>query len=269
MPFASQKIVGSFANPLDFTGDSILGLYTAETVQRYRIGTRYETDDGRVFRYTNASATLNTDLLAQTAVAQDVAYATVAASTAIGATSLTIDVGAADGPAAGGLIAEDYLVGGYVIIFPHSENSMNRLILGNTAVATGGGECTLELDGPLNVATVVDVTHAECMASPYASVKASTTGDTARGFIGLPVVPATVGQYCWLQTWGPCWIAPQTDVGTGASNQQVVARYDGSIQAHDYTDTTYSDKQQHVGFVLSHATAGTQGAPFIMLQISP
>lgn len=261
--------LGPQASPRDFTGTAYQqGIYSAETTQRHVPGRAFLEWDGRVFKYAKASATLNTDLLAQQVTAQHMAYATVAASTAVGATELTVDFGATDGAAAGGVIAVDELAGGYAIIFPHSENSMNRGIRGNTAADGGGDEITLYLDAPLNVATVVDVTHAEAICSPYYNIKASTTGDTARGFVGLPMVPATVGQYCWVQTWGPCWIAPQTDVGTGASNQQVVARYDGSIQAHDYTDTTYSDKQQHIGFVLSHATAGTQGAPFIMLQIS-
>ena len=268
MSYSNLTIRGDIGAPKDY-GSTELGLYTAETTQRHGIGRRLVLDDGRVFRYSKAGGTLNCDLLAQQVTAQHMAYATVAKTTVIGAIELVADFGAADGAAADGVLAADELQNGYVIIFPHSANSMNRRIVSNTAVAAGGGEVTLSLDFPLNIATVVDVTHVEAICSPYYSVKASTTGDTARGFVGLPMVPATLAQFCWIQTWGPCWVAPQSDVGTGASNQQVVARYDGSIQAHDYTDTTYSDKQQHVGFVLSHATAGTQGAPFIMLQISP
>ena len=42
------------AKPHDYTGDNLLGLYTAETTQRYRIGTRDMTWDGRVFKYCKA-----------------------------------------------------------------------------------------------------------------------------------------------------------------------------------------------------------------------
>jgi len=260
--------LGPEASAMDFSGSTELGIYSLETTQRHAFGRRIITWDGRVFKYARATATLNTDLLAQQTYIQDGSYVTVAASTVIGATEIILDSGATDGIAVGGVIAENALAGGYLILFPHSENSMNRMIVGNTAVAAGGGEMTLYLDAPLNIATTVDVTHGECMASPYAYVKASTTGDVNKGFLGLPMAPAIVDQFCFLQTWGPCWIAPQTDVGSSASNQQVIARYDGSIQAHDDTDTTYSQMQQHVGFVLSHGSAGAQGAPFIMLQIS-
>ncbi len=266
--FPTTPIIGNVAGIRDLSGNYNLSQYVRDTVQRHALGRRFITDLGSVFKHWGVGGTLNTDLLAQTITAQHMAYGNVAASTSIGDTKITLDFASDDGPGANGEIAEDEAQGGTLILFPHSENSMSREIRHNTVVAAGGGEITLTLDFPLNIATVVDVTHGEFMASPYWSVKASTTGDTARGFVGLPCAPGVSGEWGWGLTWGPCWVAPQGDVGTGASNIQVVARYDGSIQAHDYTDTTYSDKQQHVGFVLSHAYAGTQGAPFIMLQIS-
>jgi hypothetical protein len=258
------------SSPLDMASatQTAYGLYVADSTQRFGFGQRFLTNDGRVFKYAKAGGTLNVDLLAQSVVAQHIAFASAPVAAAAGDTKVSITVAATDGAAAGGLVAKDELQGGYVVIFSDTVVTMLRQIVKNTAVATGGGTSILDLDFPLNAAVATADSYLEAMASPYSSIKASTTGDTARGFIGLPLVEATSGKFCWIQTWGPCWVAPQADVGTGASNIQVVARYDGSIQAHDYTDTTYSDKQQHVGFVLSHANAGTQGAPFIMLQIS-
>ena len=84
----------------------------------------------------------------------------------------------------------------------------------------------------------------------------------------MPPIPATSGQYLWVQTWGPVWIAPQPEVSVGLYNRQVVFRHDGSIDEYDYLDAM-TTKQQHCGFVLANAQAGGQGAAFIMLQIAP
>jgi len=252
------------------------GLYVADAVQRFGFGQRFLTNDGRVFKYARAGATLDVDHLAQSVVAQEIAYAAAPRAASAGDTKVSITVGASDGPSSNGALAADYLQGGYVVIFSDSVVTMLRQIVGNTVVASGGTSI-LTLDFPLNAAVATADSYLEAMASPYRSIKASTTGDTNRGFIGLPLVEATSGQHCWIQTWGPCWISPQADVGATGHSIQVVARYDGSIQEHENysagdtpTVSEYRNgvAQQHVGFVLSHATAGTQGAPFIMLQIS-
>lgn len=251
-------------------------LYTASVVKdpQYNIGDRVVLPDGRVFRYANASATLNTDFLAQHVTGQHIGYNALGASQVVGDRQVTITVTAAtEGVGGLGIIAKDELRGGHIIIFPHSENSMNRGIIGNSALAADGTSIVVYLDGALNVALDIAADHAECIASPYSSVKAAIAGDGARGFVGLPMVPATVGQYCWLQTWGPCWVAPDNghssvDLGNTIYNLQAVARYNGSVAVHDYNDAENA-LQQHVGFVLSRGAGVTQGAPFLMLQISP
>jgi hypothetical protein len=255
------------------TGQTALqGVQTQQATKNCSIGSRLVTFDGRVFRYSraNASTVLNSDLLAQTVTAQHMGYTTIAASVAAGVSQVVVDFGASDGAAGDGALAANELENGYWICFPHSENSINRLITANTAIAAGGGEVTLTLNKPLPVALVVDVDHCEAICSPYWRVKASTTGDVNKAFIGLPSLAAAVNTYFWLQTWGPCWVAPQANVGSAAHSTQVVARYDGSIQVHDNTDTSVAgDLQQHIGFVMSRGSGAAQGAPFIMLQISP
>jgi hypothetical protein len=264
--FPCEVIQGPLGRPKDFVSSDgdVLGPYTIDTIQRHRFGTRYLMCDGRVFKYGKAGATWNPDMGAHTYVGQHVAYTTVAKSTAVGAVQLKIDVAATDGAAAGGLISENELLNGHLLLFPHSSNTMLRRIEGNAAVATGGGEMLLEVDWPLNIATVVDVTHAEAMVNEYADVRNLTSG--LRAVVGIPAVPATAGTFGFLQTWGPCWVAPQAEVGDAAHDIQCVFRHDGSIDEHDYSDANVA-KQQHAGWVMSHATAGTQGAPFVFLQI--
>jgi len=135
-----------------------------------------------------------------------------------------------------------------------------------THTVTGVGEMTLTLDKPLPVALVADDDHGECMASPYLDVR--TGGGSTSSIVGVPTMVAKDGEFLWIQTWGPVWIAPQGEVSVGNNNRQVVFRHDGSIDEYDATDP-YTVKAQHAGFVLQNAREGGQGAAFIMLQISP
>ncbi|KKK77399.1 hypothetical protein LCGC14_2854030, partial [marine sediment metagenome] len=96
-------------------------------------------------------------------------------------------------------------------------------------------------------------------------------GDAYGSVAGLPATVTTVANYnLWLQTWGPCFLAPQTPIGTGslgAHNRQLTFRPDGAIDQHDYNET-YNTKAQHAGFILTYSTGGSDGPPLIMLQVS-
>lgn len=249
-------------------GESIVSLeggtpYNQDSVQKYPLGTII-TLGLRKFAYAKAYGTLNPDLGAKVGSHQHMAYATVAASADAGVSSITADFGATDGAAHDGVLAEDELVGGFIVVFPHSSNTFVREIIGNTAVASSGGEVTITLDSPTPCAVVVDVTHCEAMASPFLNVHSGTEDTTP--VVGIPTYPATTGKFCWLQVSGPGWAAPQAEVGTGSNDMQVVFRHDGSVDEHDYSDANVS-KGQHAGFVLARAYGGSQGAPFTNFQI--
>lgn len=238
--------------------------YAMHTEQKHEIGMRYRMDD-RVFHYAKAGATLNCDLGCSPYNQQIIAYTTIAEDAIIGDTKIVIDVKITDGNAGNGEVAKDALFGGYIVIFPHDQNAISRRIIGNTAT-TGAGEMTIELDAGIPVALSANNDNAECMASPYADVR--TDGSTKKSVIGIPMVAATADKYLWLQTWGPCWVAPQGAVSTGENDRQVVFRHDGSLDQHDSTDDAVKFGQ-HAGFVLCNARGDGQGAAFIMLQICP
>lgn len=238
--------------------------YAAHDIQKHEIGLRYRMDD-RVFHYAYTSGTLNCDLGAKPYNQQIIAITTIAEDAIIGATFIVIDIQITDGNAGTGEIAKDALFGGSIIIFPHDSNSINRRIIGNTAVAAGANEMTVELDAGIPVALDADNDHAECMASHYSDVRTLTS--PYRSVVGMPMVAAS-SQWLWLQTWGPVWIAPQAEVSVSYNDRQVVFRHDGSIDQHDYSDT-HTKYAQHAGFVLCNARGDTQGAAFIMLQICP
>ena len=239
-------------------------LSVADSVQKYPLGTRY-VDGDRAFRYAKFLGTMNPDLLARDTQPQTVAYIAIQAATLQYATRFTCTVGAADGIAGDGDIAADELAGGYCVIFDASSKAITRQIKSNTAT-DGGGTMTVDVTDPIPVALTTS-DHVECMASQYRYLTASTSN--AYGMhVGLPVLVYTSGQFGWVQTWGPCWIAPQAAVGSGSNNRLCVSRHDGSVDELDYNDAA-NNKGQIVGHVMSHAQAGGQGAPFIWLMIAP
>jgi len=248
----------------DLLGSDSQRYWEVSTIQKYSLGARFITGDGRVFKYAKAGGTLIPDTGCGSYDVQHIAFSAIAAVAAIGVKTISITAGATCGAAADGVIAKNELVGGYVVFFTASAATcQRRLILSNTAVAAGGGTLIITIDDPIHIALTTS-DHAECMASPYHNVQ--NGADISKPIVGVPVCVATVGQYCWIQTWGPCWVAPQATVGASGHNQ-VVFRHDGSLDDHDYSEV-YATYAQHAGFVLSSAAAGAQAAPFIMLQIS-
>jgi len=249
-----DKVWGGFGHP---------DISVADASQKYPLGMKM-VDGDRVFKYAKFMGTMNPDLLCKDTQPQSVAYATVAAASLQYATTLVVDVAATDGIAGDGVIAVNYLAGGYAVIFDASSKAILRQIKSNTAVATG--EMTITLSDPVPVALIADTDHIELMANPYSYLTASTS-NAYGAFMGLPLLVYTSGQFGWIQTWGPCWIAPQSAVGSGTNIRTCIIRHDGSIDDLDYSDAANA-KGQIAGYVMSHAQAGTQGAPFVFLQIS-
>ncbi len=257
------------ASPKDLMDDYQLGVCTIDSVQRYVLGTRYVTWDGKVYKYAKAGATLDPDLGAKSYATQNLAYVTFAAgqTASIGQRQVNCTFANTDGLANSGLVAENELAGGECVIFSDTVVTMRRTIVGNTGVATGGGTCTIYVDTPWNTAITAATSFIEAIGSPYLDVRNSQ--DATKAVIGVPCAAATTTYpFTWLQTWGKCWIAPQADLGAGGYKNQAVFRDDGSIGPHDDSDAV-EEYAQHAGFVIQTAQAGTQGAPFIMLQITP
>ncbi|MBA7670044.1 hypothetical protein ES703_78186 [subsurface metagenome] len=252
---------------------SITGVYQdydeVSAVQNYNIGSRMQVD-GRTFYYSSAGGTLNCDQGAFNALPQHVGFAALPTALTLAASyTLVVTVGAGDGAAGNGNIALNELFGGYIVIFMPGGESINRQVVGNTAV-TGGGDMTVTLDRPLGQ-DVPNTEHAEILASPYRLVLTMGVGTPRLSFcsvMGMPPVSADINEFLWLQTWGPVWIAPQGGVSVGTLNRRVYFREDGSIMANTPGDPIYADAQ-YAGYVLANAQALGQGAAFIQLQLSP
>ena len=260
----------SFAQPLDFGSANAYAQYTAEATQRYMLGTRYITWDGSVYKYALAKGTLDPDMGVKCAATQNLAYVTFGAAqgASAGATSIKCTFANTDGYANSGLVLENELAGGSCVIFSDTVATMRRGILGNTGVVAGGGEVTLYLDAPIQVAITAATSFIEAIASPYYGV--AHDSETKHSVIGVPCAIATTGQYCWLQTWGVSWVTPQSRVGASSLIRAVYWRHDGSLDIRSlngtFVDAYITD--QYAGFVLQNTQAEAQAAPFVMLQVS-
>ena len=262
--------------------DGLLGgatghrIWEVKTTPQYSLGTRLVYSDGRVFRYAKAGGTLITSYGCENSLQSAIARTSLTYSAAIGAKSVTFDTAVTDGicingagTTTAGLFSKDELVGGFIVIekvIGNVDNCETRRITGNSAV-TAIGSITVTFDDPLAVAVDTDE-YACCMFSPYQNVQSSSYGNAQA--VGVPCMIATVGQYLWIQTWGPCWVTTQPRVNTQLYDGQVVFRHDGTVDIQNDGEAIVQ-YAQHAGFVLSNAQGGhhSQGGAFIMLQICP
>lgn len=279
--------LGWQASPHDFTGDNMLGLHTAETTQRYMFGTRKITWDGRAYRYGKCGTTFtsttfglkNKTVLVSSRVTGATIWAAAPQAAIAGETQVKVtflgdklgDSTSTSQATRTGVIAEDELSAGYIHLqtIPSSgiEHDQNRLIVGNTAVASGDTSMILYLDEPLNYAiNPTGITSTcEILASPYANLYRGN--NPWMSIMGMPNTTATASQLLWLQTWGPMRVSPLTDTPQEASRQYV---FDDQGAVKPYSADYATDSQQMAGFLLESTIATAYWhAPFIMLQISP
>ena len=265
-----------FAHPLDFSGDNMLGPYTAEDIQRFIYGTRYITWDGRVFKYGQANGTLYTQWGAQNYNEWHVKWAALAANAGVGSRFVDITVDADDGilrttgADGAGVIAEDELAGGYVVFYQTGSDlvRLNCGIIGNNPTA-GAGTLRIYLDTPLPIPMTTD-SYVEILGSPYRNV--ITVNNGYMSVVGVACRGLTDEQKGFLQTWGPICISPGATgqsgngVGSTAEEREITFGAQGSIYEHNLGDA--ADQRQHAGHILNKSQSGDGGPPFIMLTLS-
>jgi len=250
-------------------------LYVASVTKdpKWNLGDGIELADGRRFRYCKAGAagvvpetgavtTLKTITVA-------VAPAQAVGAGAVGNHKVTLTVASGDGAAGTGLLAEDELKGGTVVIGNGSaQHPQMRGILGNTAVAAPGGVCTLTLDAALTIAVTVNTTTIETLCNPYATV-VLTNDASYQTFIGVPCVVATVGQYFWLQTKGKCWITSDTHTCDQAYDRDIYFVGNGSVVSG--YDVPYTSSHplmyQKAGVAVDVSGSSASNAPMVNLQL--
>lgn len=233
-------------------------LWETKTTAQYSIGTRLVTEDGRVFRYCLSSGAVTAGKGANSKgnLADDGIAASAVLARAVGDTQIDFD---------SQTFAKDELVGGYLVI--HTSEVQNRYIIGNTVAANANVVITVA--EPFSTLFAASQ-YAEVCPNPYRFV-AAPSGDSANrsSILGIPFVSiAASGSYFWLQTWGPCWINPGPyGMGGQPGERSVLFNPDGSLRR--MAEWGVISDWQHAGFILQSDPGGTDGPPFIMLQVSP
>lgn len=240
----------------------------------YNIGDRVVLPDGRVFRYAKCNAVRTTGYAcafnfrgAGSNGGAIIARATnVQTATSIGDKEIKVTVASSDGELATGILAEDELRGGYLVIFGDSNLRENRGIVGNTAVAVGGGTTTIYLDAALLGAHATTITlGVEVFPNPWGYM--GMLAEDYLSFGGFPPDDSmAVDDYFWVQTWGPCRISGQNfNLGNAAGERNVWFGPDGSMRGATFQGTS----RQRAGFIIQRTGAALGSSPFVMLQVCP
>jgi hypothetical protein len=259
------------AAPQDYTGNNNLAYYTEETVQRYVYGTRSITWDGKVFKYARSLGTLYAGLGAFNGAGVDVSTlinSNIAVAIVAGDRSVKITVAATEGYAGDGAVAEDELAGAYFVVgHGGTGTGETRTIIGNEAIASGGGTGMIYVDYPFQLAHAVG--FSELPLNPYRYLIAESE---VASVMGVPNVSVTTGYNFWIQTWGPCWCTPggaDSTPGDSVNDRMVYFVGDGSVNGGTYIAASESGKAyQPAGFIIDPTEVGTGCMPLVMLQIS-
>jgi hypothetical protein len=245
-------------------------LYKQSLDQKFRYGKRIMTFDGRVFKYGNSRTALKAGYGAGNYC--DVATqngAVLPAAIAAGDMRLQITIANTNGYA-GGAIAQDELVGGYVEIQETGKSATTRCIVGNDYVSTAGGTIYVYVDGAIEEAYTTSG-WCDMILNPYAYLGNGNLNFNA--FMGVPNFNTTILYNAFIQTWGPCYVVGGGGHAFGATANDRTMYFvgDGSVNAGLYL--TVESGYQLAGFIIdSTATvagaSATSGVPLLMLQIS-
>jgi len=252
--------------PLDLASDTevaAMGLYVIETAQRFVFGQRLLTVDGRVFKYGHAIG----DLLAGFGAANIAPQNLMDNPTVVvGDRTIAFTVESTMGYAAGGLIAKDELIGGYLVIGHGTSKVQNFMITGNTACqATSDADTIVELDHPITIAGTL---FSEIVLNPYRYLSKGSLEYNA--FMCVPAMNCAATYNFWGQTWGPCWVTPgggDTTPGSTVDDRTAFFVGDGTVNFGNVIVSAARGHQQ-AGFAIETTSGSLTALPLLMLQIS-
>ena len=243
-------------------------------VQNFMLGSRMVVDE-RTYHYARAGAALvapctyrlgiNADLQAPTTWGMALNVAIVA-----GDRTCTITPGAGYGEVPN-TVGLNELVGGWIEIWGAANLFMWRRIIGNTAIVAGvPATMVITVDRPFNGAVAAAAGVAALHRSIYRNVQMGGVYPGEESAVGLPPVPVPINNFFWLQTWGPCFIAPQFNPpGFVANSRDVYLGAAGTVVDFAAAYAAGANiSPQRVGYVMGASTAG-DGNSDIMLQLAP
>jgi len=257
-------------------------IYEQDT-QKYPIGMRIALDD-RVFRYCKAGTALRPLIDGMNGNLVSVRGNTDAVEYAAGTREITIPMN----PYSVDYVAEqtvNYWKGGFVWIIttpwsPAVTGAGQFYRIKSSAVAVGGF-VTLTLEEPLvvTVPASVEVNAWPNIYSNIVGIPSPFGGEARMSLVCIPLIPVTLGNYFWGQTWGPMMAHCGYTPGRAENDREMYwsAAHYGCIPGTEVDFTTPNAIPQRVGFVLPNTSPWTNmdnadqlgSDNLFMLQLSP
>jgi hypothetical protein len=185
------------------TGAFAQGIYKQSAVQMEELDTIRILADGRAFAYALAGETLVPGkLVIQPAPSDNAKEETLAASAAVGATSISVTFGTT--------FVADYFKDGW--IYPDNNTGEGNLyrVKGHAA----GSTITVYLKEPIRSAITAGDTTISAVVNRQKGVVLSTFAQTSQ-IVGVPPIDVTSGYYFWNQVSGPAlvWVSGTLVIG--------------------------------------------------------
>lgn len=197
-------------------------LFSSSATQQAELGARAVAPDGRVFRYVKAGGTalVPGKLQQSSAIVANHQNVAVASAAAIGATSVTVTLGATAATA-------NQYANGFLIINDVTGEGHTYKIKSNPA-ADSAATLTVTLEDAIVVALTTS-SEACLIANPYNGVIVNPTTPTASP-VGVAIYPVAASEFGWIQTKGvvSCLADGAITVGLGIAPSQSVA---GAVKA--------------------------------------
>lgn len=240
---------------MDISGDPRMASFDPRVMtatQEHPLGFMMRTVDGRAFRYGKADSNGSTAgyLYCSNANAANHSNCAVYAAAAIGATEVTVTLGAT--AATANEFAEGYLIPNDV-----APEGVAGFKIKSHPAADSAATLTLKLAEPLSEALTTS-SEVTLIHNPYNAVEATTTQTTPPA--GVAAVDITANYYGWYQTRGPA--AVLCDAGAQASLGQMVTiggTSPGGVAPID------ADTEIPVGYALDAGVSGEFNPVFLVL----
>lgn len=227
-------------------------LYVSQSTAVHALGERMVTSDGRVFRYAKAGAS---DLVAGNMLQSPAQIANhlalTPAAAAIGATSITVTLGAT-------LATANQYANGWAIISTTPGNGYAYPISGHPAAAQSA-TLVLTLDAPLIVALTTS-SRVDLQANPYNGVIQTPITTLTGPVAGNAPYIISASEYGWIQTRGPAACLVKGTPGVGLA---VVCP--GTAAGAVVVDGAASETPV-VGYMMSTGVDGKNNAVFLLLE---
>lgn len=243
------------------------GIYELSGTKRFVVGARRQIDE-RVFRYARIAGV---DALGGRAVANvntDAEHAVAPSAAALSSYQATITVQVA----APGLLQNE-LQGGYLC---YKKTRYYRHKIASHPAADNAAECILQLETPIVGHAIAAGDMLIAYHNPWAGVGHGATYGSVVSFVGWPFGDIAIGQYTWVQTWGPVNGAPAVFIGGNPNERAVWFASDGSLTT--FPPVGAQGGYQYAGFYIPSnciggpggvATDMQDGGHLFMLQICP